>query len=263
MNMLLEKKNAVIYGAGGAVGGAVARAFAREGARVFLAGRSRAPIEAVAQEISQAGGVAEAALVDALDQLSVDSHLGEVVKKTGGLDISFNAIGIGHIQGMPLVEMALAEFTRPIVGYMQTQFLTSTAAAKHMLRQGSGVILAITAIPARLAIPNSGGFGVAGAAIEGLCRQLAGELGPHGIRVICLRSAGSPDAPGVGEAIRAHAEQRGISPEAFEASLAEITLLRRMPRLAEVAGAAVLMASDHASAMTGAVANVTCGATLD
>ncbi len=82
-------------------------------------------------------------------------------------------------------------------------------------------------------------------------------------RVICLRSAGSPDAPGVGEAIRAHAEQRGISPEAFETNLAEITLLKRLPRLAEVAGAAVLMASDHASAMTGAVANVTCGATLD
>src|SRR5260221_1703504 len=233
MNMLLEKKNAVIYGAGGAVGGAVARAFAREGARVFLAGRSRAPIEAVAQEISQAGGVAEAALVDALDQLSVEKHLGEVVKKTGGIDISFNAIGIGHIQGMPLVEMALAEFTRPIVGYMQTQFLTSTAAAKHMLRQGSGVILAITAIPARLAIPNSGGFGVSGAAIEVVCRQLAGGLGPPGIRVICLRSAGSPHAPGGGEAIRAHAHERGISPEAFGTTLAERTLLKRLPRLAE------------------------------
>jgi 3-oxoacyl-[acyl-carrier protein] reductase len=263
MNMLLEKKNAVIYGAGGAIGGAVARAFAREGARVFLAGRSRAPIEAVAQEITQAGGVAEAALVDALDALAVEQHLGEVVKQTGSIDISFNAIGIAHMQGMPLVEMAVEEFTRPIVGYMQTQFLTSTAAARHMIKQGSGVILTITAIPARLAIPNAGGFGVAGAAIEGLWRQLAGELGPHGVRVICLRSAGSPDAPGVGEAIRAHAEGAGISPEAFEASLAAITLLKRLPRLAEVAAVAVLMASDHASAMTGAVANVTCGATVD
>jgi 3-oxoacyl-[acyl-carrier protein] reductase len=263
MNMLLEKKNAVIYGAGGSIGGAVARAFAREGARVFLAGRSRAPLEAVAQAITQAGGVAEAALVDALDQLSVEQHLGEVVKKTGGIDISFNAIGIGHMQGMPLVEMAVEEFTRPIVGFMQTQFLTSTAAARHLIKQGSGVILTITAIPARLAIPNAGGFGVAGAAIEGLCRQLAGELGPHGVRVICLRSAGSPDAPGVGEAIRAHAEGAGISPEAFEASLAAITLLKRLPRLAEVAAVAALMASDHASAMTGAVANVTCGATVD
>lgn len=261
--MLLEKKNAVIYGAGGAVGGAVARVFAREGARVFLASRSREPIEAVAKEIEEVGGVAEVALVDALDQLSVEQHLSDVVKKAGSIDISFNAIGIAHEQGEPLVEMALEEFTRPIIGYMQTEFLTSTAAAKHMIRQGSGVILAITAIPARMAIPNSGGFGVAGAAIEGLWRQLAGELGPHGVRVICLRSAGSPDAPGVGEAIRVHAEQRGISPEAFEASLAEITLLKRMPRLAEVAGAAVLMASDYASSMTGAVANVTCGATLD
>jgi NAD(P)-dependent dehydrogenase (short-subunit alcohol dehydrogenase family) len=138
MNMLLEKKNAVIYGAGGAVGGAVARAFAREGARVFLAGHSRAPIEAVAQEISQAGGVAEAALVDALDALAVEKHLSEVVKKTGGIDISFNAIGIGHLQGTPLVEKALEEFTRPIVGAMQTQFLTTTAAAQHMIRRDPG-----------------------------------------------------------------------------------------------------------------------------
>lgn len=257
--MLLEKKNAVIYGAGGAVGGAVAR----EGARVFLAGHSRAPIEAVAQEISQAGGVAEAALVDALDQLSVEKHLSEVVKKTGGIDISFNAIGIDHLQGTPLVEMALEEFTCPIVGFMQTQFLTTTAAAQHMIRQGSGVILAITATPARMVIPNVGGFGVACAAIEGLCRQLAGELGPHGIRVICLRSAGSPDSPGVGEAFRLHAEQAGISPEAFETSLAEIKLLKRLPKLAEVAAVAVLMASDRHSAMTGAVANVACGATVD
>jgi 3-oxoacyl-[acyl-carrier protein] reductase len=263
MNMLLEKKNAVIYGAGGAIGGAVARAFAREGARVFLAGRTRAPLEAVAQEISQAGGVAEAALVDALDEQAVEKHLGEVVKQTGGIDISFNAIGIDHMQGTPLVEMSLEEFTRPIVGAMQTQFLTTRAAAQHMIRQGSGVILAITATPARMVIPNAGGFGVACAAIEGLCRQLAGELGPHGIRVICLRSAGSPDAPGVGEAYRLHAEHAGISREAFEASLAERTLLKRLPRLAEVAAVAVLMASDRASAMTGAVANVTCGTTVD
>jgi len=263
MEMLLEKKNAVIYGAGGAIGGAVARAFAREGARVFLAGHTIAPIEAAAQEISRAGGVAEAAHVDALDEQAVEKHLGEVVKKTGGIDISFNAIGIDHIQGVPLVEMALEEFTRPIVDAMKTQFLTTTAATRHMARKGSGVILAITATPARMVIPNVGGFGVACSAIEGLCRQLAGELGPHGIRVICLRSAGSPDTPGVDEVFRLHAEHAGISREAFEASLAERTLLKRLPKLAEVAAVAVLMASDRASAMTGAVANVTCGATVD
>ena len=146
---------------------------------------------------------------------------------------------------------------------MKTQFLTTTAAARHMQRRGSGVILAITATPARLFIPNVGNFGVACAAIERLCRQLAGELGPAGIRVICLRSAGSPDAPGVDATFRLIAEQAGMSRDAFEASLAERTLLKRLPRLAEVAEMAVLMASDRASAMTGAVANVTCGEAVD
>src|SRR5260370_16754612 len=99
---------------------------------------------------------------------------------------------------------------------MQTKFLTRRAGGKHMMGRGSGVILAITATPARLAIPNAGGFGVAGAAIEGLWRQLAGELGPHGIRVICLPSPGSPDPPGMGEPIPPPAHQTGISPDAIQ-----------------------------------------------
>jgi len=132
-----------------------------------------------------------------------------------------------------------------------------------MLKAGSGVILAITATPARMFVPNSGNFGVIGAAIERLCRQLAGELGPRGIRVVCLRSAGSPDAPVVDRVMRHLAQQAGVSRDAFEAQLAERTLLKRMPKLAEVANMAVLMASDRASAMTGAVANVTCGETAD
>ena len=166
-------------------------------------------------------------------------------------------------QGTPLVELSLETFSLGIADALQTQFLTSTAAARHMQKRGSGVILAITATPARVLLPNQGNFGVACAAIERLCQQLACELGPQGIRVICLRSAGSPDAPGVKWAIGVLAEQAGVSPEAFEASLGERTLLKRMPKLSEVAEMAVLMASDRASAMTGAVANVTCGETVD
>jgi NAD(P)-dependent dehydrogenase (short-subunit alcohol dehydrogenase family) len=134
----------------------------------------------VAEDITRAGGSAEVAQVDALDEQSVERHLGEVVQKTGGIDISFNAIGIGYVQGTALVEMALEEFTQPIADVMKTQFLTATAAARHLSQKGSGVILAITATPGRRFIPNSGSFGVACAAIENLCRQLAGELGPRG-----------------------------------------------------------------------------------
>lgn len=90
--MLLEDKNAVIYGGGGAIGGAVARAFAREGARVFLAGRTRTSLEEVAAEIRSAGGVADTAEVDALDEKAVDEHADAVAAEAGGIDVSFNLI---------------------------------------------------------------------------------------------------------------------------------------------------------------------------
>jgi 3-oxoacyl-[acyl-carrier protein] reductase len=263
MEMLLKNKTAVIYGAGGAVGSAVARAFAREGAKVFLAGRTLSSLEVVARDISEAGGAAETAQVDALDEQAIESHLSEVITNAGSIDISFNVIGLGDTQGTPLVEMQREPFALPIVNAMTTHFLTATAAARHMRKNGSGVILALTAQAARKPYPNVGGFGVAGAAIEGFCRQLAAEVSPQGIRVVCLRSAGSPDTPGVDEVFRRHAENAGISREAFEAGIAEKTLLKRLPRLAEVANVAVLMASDQASAITGAIANVTCGEIVD
>ena len=261
--MLLDGKNAVIYGGAGAIGGAVARAFAREGAKVFLAGRTLGKLNAVKEDIIAVGGDAEAAVVDALDKPSIESYLDEIVQKAGSIDISFNAIDLGDSHGAPLVEMTNEHFMLPIGNAMKTQFLTVSAAARHMIEKRTGVILAITAQAGRKPYPNSGGFGVACAAIEGLCRQFAAELGPQGIRVICLRSSGSPDAPGVLSAMRLHAENAGISVEAMEARIAENTLLKRMPRLSDVANAAALMASNHANAITGAVANVTCGEIVD
>jgi 3-oxoacyl-[acyl-carrier protein] reductase len=261
--MLLENKNAVIYGAGGAIGGAVARAYAREGAKVFLAGRTLATLNAVANDISNAGGAVEVAQVDAINDQAVESFLGKMARNAGSIDISFNSIGLGDAQGAPLVEMAQENFALPIVTAMRTHFLTATAAARHMAKNGSGVILALTTQAARKPYPNVGGFAVACTAIEGFCRQLAVEVGPQGIRVVCLRSAGSPDSPGVDEVFNLHAENAGISREAFEAGIAERTMLKRLPKLAEVANVAVLMASDRASAITGAVANVTCGEIVD
>lgn len=263
MTALLEHKVAVIYGGSGAIGGAVSRAFAREGARVFLTGRTRSSLEVVADEIRASGDTAETDELDALDGRGVQEHAAEVVRRAGRIDISFNAIGLGDAQGAPLIEMQHERFARPILTAMQSHFLTATAAARYMVSQRSGVILAITAQAARTPYPDVGGFGVAGAAIEGFCRQLAAELGPHGIRVVCLRSTGSPDAPGVDAAFRVQAGIAGISRDAWEARIAERTLLKRLPRLAEVANASVLMASDRASAITAAVANLTCGEIAD
>ena len=261
--MLLADKTAVIYGAGGGVGSAVARAFAHEGAKLFLAGRTLTRVEAVAQEISAAGGVAEAAQVDALDQRAVEAHIGQVAGKAGSIDILFNAIGMQDVQGKPLIEMSLEDFTRPITIATQTQFLTARAAARRMVPQGFGVILTITAGPARRALPNVGGFDVACAAIEGLWRTFAAELGPYGIRLVVVGSAGSPDTPDVQETLKLHTRATGKSLEELLAESGSGALLGRLPAVAEVANVAALMASDYASAMTGVIANVTCGYIVD
>jgi 3-oxoacyl-[acyl-carrier protein] reductase len=262
--MLLEGKSAIVYGAAGAVGSAVAHAFAREGARVFLAGRSLERVEAVADEITAVGGAAEAASVDALDEAAVNRYADAVAKNAGKIDVSFNAISLGDVQGTPLLELALSDFSRPIITGTRTHLLTARAAARHMLGRESGVILTLTASAVRLpdpvmGPPLMGGFGVACAAIESLTMNLAGELGPYGIRVVCLRSEGLPETWRVDTE---EAKKFGNLQE-FHDLLEGRTLLRRLPTLAEVGNAAALVASDRASAMTGTVANVTCGSVVD
>jgi len=193
--VLLEDRNAVVYGGGGAIGGAVALAFAREGAKVFLAGRTPATLDRVAEEIFTVGGVAETARVDALDELAVEKHNGEVVQQAGGIDVFFNAISIKDVQLTPCVEMPREDFASPIVAGTTTHLFTATA-ARRMAERGSGVILTLSASAVRAYVPGVyvGGFGVACAAIEALTKQFAVELGPRGIRVNCLRSEGIPES---------------------------------------------------------------------
>jgi 3-oxoacyl-[acyl-carrier protein] reductase len=260
---LLQGKVAVIYGAAGAIGSAVARTFAQEGAHVELAGRTLASVQALAAEIVSTGGSAASAKMDALDRDSVETHLEAIVASRGHIDVSFNLISVPGTQGESLASLAPRLFAEPVELGVRTHFLTATAAGRHMAKRRTGVILALTAQVARKPYAGSGGFGVACAAIEGLCRQLAVDLGGDGIRVVALRSSGSPDAPGVSAAIAEHARLAGVTRDVFEARIAEKTLLRRMPRMSEIANAAALFASDRASAMTAAVANLTCGELAD
>ncbi len=261
--MLLENKNAIIYGGGGAIGGAVAKAFAREGAKVFLAGRTIEKLDAVARQISESGGFAATAIVDACNKESVEAYVNKVVEEAGSIDVSFNAISFDDVQGSPLIKMRCNEFTAPAVNALKSYFITTTAASRYMMRKRSGVILAITANAGRTPFENVGGFGVTCAAIEAFCRQLAVEVGQYGIRVVCLRSAGSPDAPGVDKVFNQHAQNAGISRQEFEDRFAERTMLKHLPTLTEVANAAVLMVSDKASAITASVTNITCGEIAD
>jgi NAD(P)-dependent dehydrogenase (short-subunit alcohol dehydrogenase family) len=263
--MLLNNKVAVIYGAGGAIGGAVARAFAREGARVFLTGRQRAPVEAVARDIVSAGFSAEAAEVDALDEQAVDRHLQSVIDKAGRVDISFDAVGIPgtKILGVPLVELDLEQFSLPITTLVTPYFLTARLAARYMIPNKSGVIMTLTTLQSRIGFPTAGGYGPAQAAKEALTRELSAELAPHGIRVVGLRPQGIPETDTLKEAFEPRAKATGITWKQFQELIASRTHTRRLTTLAETAEIAVFMASDQASGMTGTTVNLAMGSVDD
>jgi NAD(P)-dependent dehydrogenase (short-subunit alcohol dehydrogenase family) len=263
--MLLQDKVAVIYGAGGAIGGAVARAFASEGARLFLTGRHLAPVQAVAKDIVAAGGAAQAAEVDALDEQAIDTYLGSVIDQAGRLDISFNAVGIPgtKLLGVPLTELDVERFSLPITAYTRSYFLTARLAARRMVTNQSGVIMTITTLQSRTGFPTAGGFGPAMAAKESLTRELSAELASQGVRVVGLRPQGIPGTDSLREAFEPRAAASGMTLEQFHEVGASRTHTRRLSTLAELANVAVFMASDRASGMTGTTVNLSMGSLDD
>jgi 3-oxoacyl-[acyl-carrier protein] reductase len=264
--MLLDGKNAVVYGAGGSVGGAVARAFAREGARVFLTGRTKPSLERVAQDIEAAGGQAKVAQVDGLDRGEIEAHAATVAD-AGGIDISFNAIWVrGDLQGTPLLEISVDDYMTPIEVAARTHFLTATSAARYMVRQRSGVILTLSTSAARLSgrderFHTTGGFGVACDAIEAFTRVLAGEVGPQGVRVVCLRPDALPET--WGRPTNGADDQPPPEEQPVGKYMSDGTVLGRLPKLSEVADTAAFLASDRAGAITRTVVNLSCGSVLD
>ena len=257
--MLLKDKNAVIYGAGGSIGGAVAKEFAREGARVFLAGRTRNPLEAVAAGISSAGGSAEVAVLDALDEEAVDEHARAMASEAGSIDVSFNLITRGDVQGIPLIEMKTDDLLHAVVNGLRSNFITARVAARHMVEQGSGVILALDSGSAN-GSPMMGSTGPADAATDILVRNLAAEVGPRGVRVVGIWTAGLPET--FSKEKIAAVDGRFQDEAAFQGlieSLDQMRMTRRSPQLAEVAATATFLASEKAAAITGTFVNVTSG----
>jgi NAD(P)-dependent dehydrogenase (short-subunit alcohol dehydrogenase family) len=256
--MLLENKNAVVYGAGGGIGGGVAKAFAREGARVFLTGRTRDKLDKVAGEITAEGGQAEVAVVDALDEHAVDEHARAVASQAGSIDVSLNLITRGDVQGILLADMTTADFVRAITTGITTNFITARAAARHMIGQGSGVILALNSGSAH-GSPMMGSTGPADAAIDTFIRNLAVEVGPLGVRVLGIWAAGVPDTLSPEKLASVNSDLH-LDEAAFQGLLDHLDgmrMLRRSPRLAQVADVAAFLASDQAAAITGTFVNAT------
>ena len=247
--MLLKNKNAIIYGAGGSIGGGVAHTFARAGATVFLVGRTREKLDALAKDITSVGGAAEVAVVDALDEQAVDAHTQAVVAQAGSIDVSINLITRGDVQGTRLLDMKVDDFMRPITTGARSNYITARAAARQMVQQGFGVILMITSGSGEAWTPPEvwamGGTGPADAATESFMRYLAAEVGPRGVRVACLWTAGV-----VLENDPLHAAKD---------MLVSMSMLRKRPTIQEFADTAAFIASDKGSGITASVINVNSG----
>jgi len=263
--MILENKIAIVHGAGGDIGGAVARAFAREGAKLFLSGRNLRSVEALAVDIASSGGTAEVAQVDALDEQAVEKYVDAVAEKAGRIDISFNAISVAKelTHKVPLTELSEAHFSLPISTYTRANFLTARSAARRMVAKRSGVILMITGTPGRAGFANVGGSGPAYAALVALTRSLSAELGPQGVRAVCLMPNAIPETATIRENFERYAKALNITGAQFQAQVASMTHLKRLTTLAELANTATFLASDWASAMTGTVVNLSGGAVVD
>ncbi len=265
---MLQDKVALVFGGGGSIGAAVARQFASEGAYVFLSGRTAETVERTAKQIADAGGHAQADVVDALDETAVSDYVDSVVARAGRVDIEFNATGprvAEYANGTPAVDLPASLFCVPVQTVLQSQYITARAAARHMFTQGSGAIIFLTGSPARPHLTGTTAIGAAFGAVENLTRTMAIELGPAGVRVVCLRTAANPDSRTIQETgeLFAKATNGAADPRQMTDSLAQSTMLKRSPATADTARAAALLASDSARMVTGAVLNSTAGAVWD
>ena len=260
MRALLEGRNAIVYGAGGGIGSAVARTFARDGAQVFLAGRTRETLEAVAKDIEAAGGTAHVTVVDALDEATVDAHVDDVVTRAGSIDVSFNLISRGDVQGTPLVEMTVDDLLQAPLSGLRSNFLTARAAARRMITQRSGVILHLNSASGDASMPGMGSTGPADAAVESFMRYLAAEVGPSGVRVCGIWTAGVEETLAPDKL--AEVDPDAPDPQTVIDMISGMAALRRTPQLADVAETAAFLASDRAAGITGSMTNVTAGLVL-
>jgi len=263
---ILENKCAVVFGAGGSIGAAVAKEFAAEGARVFLAGRTKASLEAVAEQITAAGGEAQTTAVDALDDAGVNRYLDDVAKHAGKIDILVDLTGPlanEYGNGKVAVELRVEEFMAPLTTIVRSHFITARAAARHMINQKSGVIIFVTGSPARPHVPGATAIGAAFGAIENLTGNLAFEVSPLGVRVVCLRTVANIDSRPIQETMDFVARRMNITKEQAIGQVALSNFLKVPATVKDTANAVVLIASDRARMMTGTVVNASAGAALD
>ena len=265
-SLTLQGRNAVVFGAGGTMGAAVAKEFAAEGAQVFLVGRTKSNLERVAKQITDRGGAAQTAVVDTLDDRAVNEYLDQAARQMGKIDVVLDASGPlakEYGNGKVAVDLPVDEFLVPLQTMVRARFITARAAARQMITQHSGVIILVTGSPARPHVPGATAIGAAFAAMENLTQNLAFEVSPFGVRVVCLRTLANIDSRSIQDTMELVAGQMNITKDQAMAQIAQSNFLKVPATVQDTANAAVLIASDRARMMTGTVVNATGGAALD
>jgi NAD(P)-dependent dehydrogenase (short-subunit alcohol dehydrogenase family) len=262
----LKGKYAVIFGASGSIGSAVAKEFVAEGAEIFLSGRAKSSVETLARQIAASGGRAHATVIDTLDDAAVNQYFDNIVKQTGKIDIILDFAGPlakEYGNGQMAVDLSVEEFIVPLTTMVKSRFITARAAARHMIKAHSGVIILVTGSPARPHVPGATAIGAAFAAMENLAANLAFEVGPLGVRVVCLRTLANIDSRSIQDTMEFLTGQLHITKDQAMAQIAQSNFLKVPATVQDTANAAVLIASDRARMLTGTVVNATAGAALD
>lgn len=263
---ILEGKVALVFGAGGAIGSTVSKAFAQAGATVYLAGRTLSSVQKTCTAVTSGGYIAYADEVNAIDEMQVNAYFEKVFNKEGKIDIVFNAIGSrmdGAIHVMPSTETPLDVFKLYLNNMVLSQFLTARVGARYMARQNKGAIVLMSATPSRGVAPFLPGASVGHSAIDGLARCLATEFGPVGIRVNAVMAGGMQETPNIQAVLNGMSKLTGVPLEALMQGVKEKSALKRTSTLAETAEVITFMASDKSSSITGAIINASCGEVLD
>jgi NAD(P)-dependent dehydrogenase (short-subunit alcohol dehydrogenase family) len=254
----LKNKVAVVFAASGEIAGAVARSFARHGAKVYVTARSLDAVQALAGEIK-----GEAAQVDALKEAEIDNFLKKVIADNGRLDMVFNGIGVGYEEmgGRPLTTVAtFRQFMAPIEKICGSQFLTSRVAAKYMLQTRSeGTILLLTAALSRSKLPNLAGITAASAAVEGMTRVMAAEWGGDGIKVICICPGAIMETKRISGWIEGAAQQYDMPVEQLIAQYRAFDILKANPTLQQIGETAAFLVSETGAAFNSHIVDVDCG----
>lgn len=254
---LLKGKTAIIYGAGGSVGGAVAKAYSSAGAHVYLAGRGEENLAKTARG-SLNGSDADIAVVDACDRHAVEGHMRRVIEASGQIDIVFNAVTYGDIQGQSLAELDVDSFADRMQRTVAAQYNVVKAAARHMIPKGAGLISTITGHGQPW--PGMGTTMVSWGLVEAMLRQWAADLGPKGVRVAWLRTGGFLESV-TGNRDYGSSYTGDAELDEVVSALRDATMLKELPSVEEAGRAAVYLAESRH--VTACAINLTAGAMSD